>query len=108
MSWDEAEADCKRQSGHLISLHDSHVYKGIQNYEREGSSLMFAGLQKTVSKNVMLSRTTCLRYSPFLTLLRLVGGGPKVVVSTAAFHARVWFPVSAVCKKQKCFFLINV
>ena len=31
------------------------------------------------------------------------GGGPRVVVSTAAFHARVRFPVSAVWKKQKMF-----
>ena len=31
------------------------------------------------------------------------GGGPRVVVSTAAFHARVRFPVSAVSKKQKMF-----
>ena len=35
-----------------------------------------------------------------------VGEGPRVVVSTAAFHARVRvrFPVSAVWKKQKMFF----
>ena len=31
------------------------------------------------------------------------GGGPGVVVSTAAIHARVWFPVSAVWKKHKMF-----
>ena len=31
------------------------------------------------------------------------GGGPRVVVSTAAFHAGVRFPVSAVCKKRKMF-----
>ena len=31
------------------------------------------------------------------------GGGPRVVVSTAAFHARVRFPVLAVWKKQKMF-----
>ena len=36
-------------------------------------------------------------------LLTLEGGGPRVVVSTAAFHARVWFPVLAVWKKQKMF-----
>ena len=35
------------------------------------------------------------------------GRGPKVVVNTAAFHARVGvrFPVSAVLKKQKLFLL---
>ena len=32
------------------------------------------------------------------------GGGPRVVVSTAAFHARVRIPVSAVSKKQKMVF----
>ena len=37
-----------------------------------------------------------------------LGGGPRVVVSTAAFHARVRFPVSAVWKEQKCFFPIHV
>ena len=39
-----------------------------------------------------------------------VGGGPRVVVSTAAFHAEfgVRFPVSADWKKQKCFFPIHV
>ena len=31
------------------------------------------------------------------------GGGPRVVVSTAALHARVRFPVSAVWKRQKMF-----
>ena len=36
------------------------------------------------------------------------GGGPRVVVSTAAFHARVRGSVSAVSKKQKCFFPIHV
>ena len=39
------------------------------------------------------------------------GGGPRVVVSTATFHAleiRVRFQVSvAVWKKQKCFFPIH-
>ena len=34
-------------------------------------------------------------------MLRLEGGGPRVVVSTAAFHARVCFPVSAFWKKTK-------
>ena len=33
----------------------------------------------------------------------LASGGPKVVVSTAAFHARARFPASAVWKKQKLF-----
>ena len=32
-----------------------------------------------------------------------LGGGPRVVVSTAAFHARVRGSVSAVWKKQKMF-----
>ena len=38
--------------------------------------------------------------------LHLMGGGPRVVVSTAAFHARVRgsVPGLAVWKKQKCFF----
>ena len=38
-------------------------------------------------------------------LLAFGGGSPRVVVSTAAFHARVrgWFPISAVWKKQKMF-----
>ena len=36
-------------------------------------------------------------------LLHLSGGGPRVVVSTVAFHARVRFPVSAIWKKQKMF-----
>ena len=42
--------------------------------------------------------------------LEQLGGGPRVVVSTAAFHARVRgrFPVSAVWKKQKCSFPIHV
>ena len=34
--------------------------------------------------------------------------GPRVVVSTAAFHARVRGSDSAVWKKQKCFFPIHV
>ena len=38
----------------------------------------------------------------------LLGGGPRVVVSTAAFHEFVVrFPVSAVWKKQRCFFPIH-
>ena len=37
-----------------------------------------------------------------------LGGGPRVVVSSATFHARVRFPVSAVWKKQKYFFPIHV
>ena len=38
-----------------------------------------------------------------------LGGGPRIVFSTAAFHARARgsLPVSAVCKKQKCFFPIH-
>ena len=43
-----------------------------------------------------------------LAVLGIKGGGPRVVVSTAAFHAGVRFPVSAVWKKQKCFFPIHV
>ena len=36
------------------------------------------------------------------------GGGPRVVVSTAAFHEfGVRFPVSAVWKKPKCSFPIH-
>ena len=44
------------------------------------------------------------------TSSHLQGGSPGVVVSTAAFHAsfQVRFPVSAVWKKQKCFFPIHV
>ena len=43
-------------------------------------------------------------------LLDSMGGGPRVVVSTAAFLARVRgsFPVSAVWKKHKYFFPIHV
>ena len=38
-----------------------------------------------------------------------VGGDPRVVVSTAAFHEfGVRFPISAVWKNQKCFFPIHV
>ena len=37
---------------------------------------------------------------------KLKGGGPGVVVSTAAFYAKVRFP--AVSKKQKCFIPIHV
>ena len=39
------------------------------------------------------------------TFVHIQGWGPRVVVSTAAFHARVpvRFPVSAVRKKQKMF-----
>ena len=37
-------------------------------------------------------------------IIEWVGGGPRVVVSTAAFHeSGVQFPVSAVLKKQKMF-----
>ena len=49
------------------------------------------------------------------TLLRLyppneVGGGPRVVVSTAAFHARVRGSVPGLggLKETKCFFPIHV
>ena len=40
----------------------------------------------------------------------LLGGGPRVVVSTAAFHARVRGSVPGLggLKKQKCFFPIHV
>ena len=31
----------------------------------------------------------CCRFAPFKLLFVVVGGGPRVVVSTAAFHARV-------------------
>ena len=39
-----------------------------------------------------------------------VGGGPRVVVSTAAFHARVRGSVPGLggLKKQNCFFPIHV
>ena len=43
-------------------------------------------------------------------LILNLGGGPRVVVSTAAFTPEfgVRFPVSAVWKKQKCFFPIHM
>ena len=37
---------------------------------------------------------TIIRSQPTDNALKDVGGGPRVVVSTAAFHARVRFPVS--------------
>ena len=39
-----------------------------------------------------------------------LGGGPRVVVSTAAFHARVWGSVPGLngLKETKCFFPIHV
>ena len=42
-------------------------------------------------------------FHPLEVVSRWRGRGPRVVVSTAAFHARVRFPVSAVWKKQKMF-----
>ena len=43
-------------------------------------------------------------------LLTMMGGGPRVVVSTAAFHARVRGSVPGLggFKETKCFFPIHV
>ena len=52
----------------------------------------------------LVSSIIALAFTLVCFALNKMGGGPRVVVSTAAFHARVRFPVSAVWKKQKCFF----
>ena len=50
ISWDEADAECEKRRGHLLSLHDSHGYHRLQKHDRGNSQLMFIGLWKTVSK----------------------------------------------------------
>ena len=65
-------------------------------------SLFVVNLRNTLFKmtNIML----------IVGSIGVVGGGARVVVSIAAFHARVRDSVPGLCglKKQKCFFPIHV
>ena len=68
-------------------------------------------MYKVQSKHSTLLNTLHqMNYNSFVKVIILKeGGGPMVVVSTAAFHeSGVRFPVSAVWKKQNCFFPIHV
>ena len=87
-TWNEAEAECQRQGSHLLSLHDSDTYHEIQKYDREGSPLMFIGLQKQVSKdcNDFNACLACVRYNPILVFKLLAFTTRRMVRSAHLTH----------------------
>ena len=88
-------------AGTLCVIHHKEE-EGVNMMGREGSSPHNRYLPKIAVRGLALIGKRSESPGPRL------GGGPRVVVSTAAFQARVRFPVSAVWKKQKCFFPIHM
>ena len=74
----------------------------------DGSLLAGHTSYASATVNPWIIDVDCSRHSVFL--LALVGGGPRVVVSYAAFHARVRGSVPGLggLKETKCFFPIHV
>ena len=61
-------------------------------------------------KDISFYDSTLVLLRPYTVSSLFWGGGPRVVVSTAAFHARFRgsIPGLGVWKKQNCFFPIHV